>query len=99
MKDCRKLSVLDWVGIITVVVTVFSFVYVIVSDSQETIISAIDKVEAKVDKVEEKVDAHVQYHLENKGKINCKSEELSYAEVAVKGKEETRETDTKGVKN
>ena len=97
MKDCRKLTLGDWIGIVSIVIAVFSFVYVIVSDSQKNIISAIDKVEEKVDKVEEKVDTHVQYHLNNKGNINCKSEELSYAEVTIKGKEETREAKTESV--
>lgn len=100
MKDCRKLSLGDWLGIITIVLAVFAFVYQIVSSSQANIISAIDKVEEKVEKVDVKVDAHVQYHLNNKGNVNCQSieKEVSYAEVSEREKE-TRKADTKSIKN
>jgi len=101
MKDCRKLTTGDWLGILTIVISFFGYFYYINHDSQSRIIGEIDSLKIDVKAVDAKIGAHVQYHLENKGngKVNCQSQEVSYAEVAVKGKEETREANTKGVKD
>ena len=102
MKDCRKLTTGDWLGILTIVISFFGYFYYINHDSQSRIIGEIDSLKIDVRAVDAKIGAHVQYHLDNKGngRVNCQSieREVSYAEVAIETSKATREEDTQSTR-
>jgi len=102
MKNESKFPIGSWIAIVGIVVATLGLVNNIVDRKVDEINVRFDRVEKTIDRVDTNVKEHVKYHLDNKGKVNCQpteqSREVSYAEVAVKGKEEAREADTKGSK-
>jgi hypothetical protein len=103
MKQGCGISLGNWIAIAAIVVATLGLVNNIVDRKVDEINVRFDRVEKTIDRVDTNVKEHVKYHLDNKGKVNCQpteqSMEVSYAEVAVKGKEATREANTKGVKD
>lgn len=102
MKQGCGISLGNWIAIVGIVVATLGLVNNIVDRKVDEINVRFDRVEKTIDRVDTNVKEHVNYHLDNKGKVNCQpteqSREVSYAEVAVEGKEEAREADTKGSK-
>lgn len=100
MKDCSKISAGNWIALLGVLVVVLGLVNSIVDRKVDEVNVRFDRVEKTIDRVDSNVNEHLKYHINNKGNVNCQSieKEVSYAEVTIKGKEETREANTKSSK-
>jgi len=89
-ENCNRLSLTDWIALVTVTVLVLGsaakFVSHLVTGTETRVLEAIKQVDNKVEKVDRQVyEHHIDFHLTNK--LQCK-EDLN-AE-----KEDTEETST-----
>ena len=88
-ENCNRLSLTDWIALVTVTVLVLGsvagFVSHLVTGTETRVLEAIKQVDNKVEKVDAKLEKHIDFHLTNK--LQCK-EDLN-AE-----KEDTEETST-----
>ena len=86
----NRLSLTDWIALVTVTVLVLGSVagsvYTLVSGTEQRVIEAIKSVDNKVEKVDAKLEKHIDFHLTNK--LQCKEEVTNAKE------EDTEETST-----
>jgi len=89
-ENCNRLSLTDWIALVTVTVlilgSVAGFVSHLVTGTETRVLEAIKQVDNKVEKVDRQVYEHIQLHLTNK--LQCK-EDVTNAE-----EEDTEETST-----
>ena len=87
-ENCNRLSLTDWIALVTVTVlilgSVAGFVSHLVTGTETRVLEAIKQVDNKVEKVDRQVYEHIQLHLTNK--LQCK-EDVTNAE-----EEDTEET-------
>jgi len=89
-ENCNRLSLTDWIALVTVTVlilgSVAGFVSHLVTGTEVRVLEAIKQVDNKVEKVDAKLEKHIDFHLTNK--LQCKEEVTNAKE------EDTEETST-----
>jgi len=89
-ENCNRLSLTDWIALVTVTVLVLGsaakFVSHLVTGTETRVLEAIKQVDNKVEKVDRQVYEHIQLHMTNK--LQCKEEVTNAKE------EDTEETST-----
>ena len=88
-ENCNRLSLTDWIALVTVTVlilgSVAGFVSHLVTGTETRVLEAIKQVDNKVEKVDAKLEKHIDFHLTNK--LQCKQEDVTNAK-----EEDTEET-------
>jgi len=87
-ENCNRLSLTDWIALVTVTVLVLGsaakFVSHLVTGTETRVLEAIKQVDNKVEKVDRQVYEHIQLHMTNK--LQCKEDVTNAKE------EDTEET-------
>lgn len=81
-EDCNRLSLTNWIALVTVTVLVLGsaagFVSHLVTGTETRVLKAIETVDKKIEKVDSKLDKHIDFHLTNK--LQCNKEDVDAEE-------------------